>query len=146
MTDSSSSGADANSSDTTPCQYCGNEYQPRGVAAHECHCEENPEIQSGSDGLQSGQTKSGAGAMETPLEARALERDGCECRRCVATGDPDIVDIDVDWSGDAELTVEPLVPGDTVDALSDLVTLCSECAEILDGFHYLTKRTKVLFK
>jgi len=127
MTDSSSSGADANSSDTTPCQFCGDEYQaPRGIATHERHCEENPENQSGATEDQSGQT-------ETSLKARALKRDGCAYRRCGATGDPDVVDVDldVDWSGDADLTVEPLVPGDTVEALSDLVTLCSDCSELL---------------
>ena len=91
--------------------------------------------------------KSGATlSSETPLEARALERDGCQCRRCGATGSPDVVDIDVDWCGDAELTVEPLVPGETAEALSDLVTLCTDCAELVDGLHWLTRRTKIFFE
>jgi hypothetical protein len=144
MTDSSS-GADADDSNTTPCQFCGGEYKARGVAAHERACDENPENQSGATDPQSGQTAPKSGATqssETPLEARALERDG-RCRRCGATGDPDVVD----WSGDAELTVEPLVPDGTAEELQDLISLCPQCADLIDdGLHYLTKRTKVFFE
>jgi hypothetical protein len=151
MTDSSSgAGTDSN---TTPCQFCGDEYKARGVAAHERACDENPENQSEPTQAQSDEATSESDDTETPLEKQALERDGCQCRRCGATGtpvdyDPDTLDVDLDWDGDldvdpnVELTVEPLVPGDSVEALQELVTLCPD---IVDGLHYLTKRTEVFF-
>jgi hypothetical protein len=47
----------------------------------------------------------------------------------------------INWDGDAEFTVEPLVPGDTVEALSDVVNICIDSSELVDGLHYLSKRT-----
>jgi hypothetical protein len=45
-----------------------------------------------------------SGATDICLKRQALEHDGCQCRRCGATGvppdyDPDTLDVDLDWMG-----------------------------------------------
>lgn len=101
------------SDDQVECDYCGQEYDKRGIGAHQAHCDEalGEEIQPDPSGF----------------EAEVRARDDGQCTGCGATEDLRVHDVDPDVGRER----------------ANCVTLCEPCEAELSRLHSLTKRTKI---
>ncbi|CDK39654.1 hypothetical protein [Halorubrum sp. AJ67] len=106
------------SDDQVECDYCGQEYDKRGIGAHEAHCDEATEEEMQPD--------SGASDLST-FEAEVRARDDGQCARCESIEALVVHDVDPDVEQER----------------ANAVTLCEQCEDELTGLHPLTKRTKI---
>ncbi|AUX08928.1 hypothetical protein AArcSl_1297 [Halalkaliarchaeum desulfuricum] len=104
-------------SDTVECEYCGEEFDKRGIGAHKAHCDGAEEAQTAPRQAVDG------------LEAEVYARDNGQCRRCGAEESLDVHQVDSDK--------EPV--------RANLVIVCAECEAEIEGLHPRTKRTKIRF-
>lgn len=101
----------------TECSYCGEFYDVRGIGAHEASCDAS--LEKADAGLDVD--------LDDEVEAHVASRDDGTCVRC--GGDEDVRLHEVDPSVGHEKT--------------NVVTLCADCEDDVDGLHPRTKRTKI---
>ena len=97
------------------CEFCGDEYDEQGLAAHQRYCDEAEEAGSNND------------AEYSELEETGLERDDRSCECC---------------EDEDNLVVHEINPKYD-DDIRYLVTLCKDCEAEIEGYHPRTKRTKI---
>ena len=96
------------------CEYCGEYFDKRGLGAHQAHCDAAQEEHNQPD-------------YDDIFEAKLRARDDDECISC---------------GSQTELTFHTIDPA--VDReLRNVVTLCTGCANDVEGLHPRTKRTKI---
>lgn len=98
------------------CEYCGDEFDERGLGAHQRYCDAGEESTSETDS-----------SALSGLEARAQDRDNGKCRRCNTTESLGVHEVDTRVGRE----------------LANVVTLCASCEDVVAGLHPRTKRSKI---
>lgn len=103
------------SDDDVQCEYCGEYFDKRGIGAHKASCNEAIEETSQPD-------------YDDTLEANVRARDNGACVRCGTTDSCTLHTIDPDVGS---------------DRIANILTLCADCDDDVDGLHPRTKRSKI---
>lgn len=103
------------SEDEVECEYCGDSFDKRGIGAHQASCDEAIEETTQPD-------------YDDSLEAKVRARDDGACVRCGATD---------------SLTLHIVDPDVGSERIANVLTLCADCDDDVEGLHPRTKRSKI---